>query len=182
MLYTLKRYGYRDFVRDTHDFEEQIIRSIGEFISVEENDLEAGTSPDGKMLVLGSPNEGGTALVPVTNTDTYVHHEIEPSTSSSNDVSGVAVRRKNVRFVLPESSPNMALCVRKELQELVDAQESGMTYFLGKPHLKVRNGSNIMKKFLIAIYVFLDRNSREATVALNIPHAALVEVGTMCKI
>ncbi|KAF2309135.1 hypothetical protein GH714_000776 [Hevea brasiliensis] len=40
------RYGYCDQIRDTDDFEEQIIRSIGEFISLEENDSESQISPE----------------------------------------------------------------------------------------------------------------------------------------
>jgi KUP system potassium uptake protein/transcriptional repressor NF-X1 len=71
----------------------------------------------------------------------------------------------------------LRVSVRDELQELINARESGTAYFLGQSHLTVRHGSNFFKKFLIMAYVSLDKNCREPPVALNIPHAALVEVG-----
>ncbi|KAJ9141573.1 hypothetical protein P3X46_032094 [Hevea brasiliensis] len=107
------RCGYCDQIRDTDDFEEQIIRSIGEFISLEENDSE-----------------------------------------------------KKVRFILPENTPKMLVSVREELQELIN----------GSTTLSLRDDSTFIKKYLIMTYVFLDKNCREPPVALNIPHAALVEV------
>ncbi|KAM0983088.1 hypothetical protein ACFX13_016216 [Malus domestica] len=92
-----------------------------------------------------------------------------------------ATRRK-VRFMLPPNSPKMRISVREDLQELIDARESGTAYFLGQVHLAVRNGLNILKRLLIMTYVFLDKNCREPPVALSIPHAALVEVGMVCCI
>ncbi|XAR65498.1 hypothetical protein NMG60_11009641 [Bertholletia excelsa] len=178
------RYGYCDRVRDTDDFEEQIIRSIGEFISKEDNDAEALASPEGRMIIIGSEMADGNALIPLDGTvseitsASFSNSEIRrsPLGDPSPSVSG-PTRRKKVRFMLPSSSPMMKASVREELQEIVDARESGTAYFLGQSHLAARHGSNFIKKFLIRTYVFLDKNCREAPVALNIPHAALVEVG-----
>ncbi|PSR96521.1 Potassium transporter like [Actinidia chinensis var. chinensis] len=177
------RYGYCDRTRNTDDFEEHIIRSIGEFISREGNDLEALTSPEGKMIVVGSQTTDGNALIPLDGDMSSIGPESleknENWRSSLLDPSGSAsapIRRKKVRFTLPPNSP-LRLPVREELQELVDARESGTAYFLGQSHLSVRFGANFMKRFLIMIYDVLDKNCREPPVALNIPHAALVEVG-----
>ncbi|XP_011003756.1 PREDICTED: potassium transporter 2-like isoform X3 [Populus euphratica] len=177
------RYGYCDQVRDTDDFEEQIIGSIGEYISLDESDCESLTSPEGRMVIVGTPLLEGHALIPVDDTNL-----VSGSTNAANnetlaipvgDLIGrnTPVRRKKVRFLIPESSPRLRESVRDELQELINARESGTAYFLGQSHLTVRNGSNFFKKFLIMAYVFLDKNCREPPVALNIPHAALVEVG-----
>ncbi|KAF2309136.1 hypothetical protein GH714_000778 [Hevea brasiliensis] len=73
----------------------------------------------------------------------------------------------------------MLVSVREELQELINARESGAAYFLGQSHLSLRDDSTFIKKYLIMTYVFLDKNCREPPVALNIPHAALVEVGSI---
>lgn len=179
------RHGYCDHIRDTDDFEEEIIRSIGEFVSMEENDLESLTSPDGRMIVVGKPLPDGNALVPLNDTGSasLTNHESQISpVGDALESSSAAVKRKKVRFMLPANSPKMRISVREELQEIIDARESGTAYFLGQSHLAVRNGSNFAKRFLIKTYIFCDKNSREPPVALNIPHAALVEVGMLCTI
>ncbi|CAH9147152.1 unnamed protein product [Cuscuta epithymum] len=179
------RYGYCDPMRDTNDFEDHVISSIGEFIAREEsNDVhrEIIASPEGRMIILGGP-DGTNALIPVATieeTTNEVSGDIEtPRSPLIEHGSGFAPakRRRKVRFVLPLQSPKENPAMRMELQELVDAREKGAAYFLGKSHLMVRKGSNFFKRFLIMNYVFLDKNCREPTVALNIPHTALLEVG-----
>ncbi|KAL3818516.1 hypothetical protein ACJIZ3_004421 [Penstemon smallii] len=176
------RYGYCDNVRDTDDFEDHIISSIGEFIAREEYDFEALASQEGKMIVLGSSMEDGNALIPMDESIPT----LAASESKRNllDVASTShpVKRKRVRFMLPPKSPQMRPAVRQELQEIIDARESGTAYFLGQSHLLARKGSNFFKNFLIMVYVFLDKNSREPPVALNISNAALLEVGTVYTI
>ncbi|XP_031090456.1 potassium transporter 10-like isoform X1 [Ipomoea triloba] len=174
------RYGYCDHMRDTHDFEEHIISSIGEFIAREEQeDEDQEAMAEGRMIALGGPSTSA-ALIPVTeieeNEVSQTSADIESQRSPLID-SYPPVKRKKVRFFLPPTSPKVNPAVRRELQELVDARERGTAYFLGKPHLSVRKGSNFFKRFLIMNYIFLDKNCREPPVALNIPHAALLEVG-----
>lgn len=183
------RYGYCDNIRDTDDFEDQIIRCIGEFIALEENDLESLTSPEGRMIVVGNPMLDGNALVPIPEMNSNLasprlsNNGTQRTLSSDSIESASApVTRRKVRFMLPPESPRMQVSVRAELRELVDARESGTAYFLGQSHLKVRDGSSFLKRFLIMTYVFLDKNCREPPVALNIPHAALVEVGMVYTI
>ncbi|XP_070016394.1 potassium transporter 10-like isoform X1 [Nicotiana sylvestris] len=182
------RYGYRDNVRDTDDFEDQIISSIGEFIAREDGDHETFTSPEGRMILLGSQVTEGNVLIAVPagseHCETAVSvADIETQRSPLLDPSPAAsAKKKKVRFMLPPSSPKMNPSLRKELQELVDARESGTAYFIGQSHLTVRKGSNYMKQFLVMAYVFLDKNCREHPVALNIPHAALLEVGMVYTI
>ncbi|KAJ7975276.1 Potassium transporter [Quillaja saponaria] len=180
------RYGYCDGIRDTDDFEEQIIRSIGEFITMEQNNVETTDSSEGRMVVVGKPLPVGNALVSLNDNDTYMgpgnlvdnEAQISPvGDSMETDKDCSPVMRKKVRFMLPANSPKMQASIREELQALVDARESGSAYFLDQSHLVVRDGSNFLKRFLIKIYVVCDKNSRQPPVALKIPHAALVEVG-----
>ncbi|KAI9174231.1 hypothetical protein LWI28_014302 [Acer negundo] len=178
----IARFGYCERVRDSDDFEQQIIQLIGEFISLEENDAESLTSFEGRMIVVGKPSQDGNALIPIHSTSSANNETTTISSSVDSSERGSApVQRKKVRFTLPESSPKMRESMREELQELIDARESGTAYFLGQSHLAARDGSNLLKKLLIMIYVILDKNSREPHVALNIPHAALVEVGSIIK-
>ncbi|KAG4398507.1 hypothetical protein GLYMA_08G056100v4 [Glycine max] len=180
------RSGYCDHIRDTGHFEEQIIRSIGEFISIEQNDIESMVSPDERMIIIGNSNSrlDGNALVPLDEVDSsscMVNNESQIS-PVDHDALESRNKRKKVRFMLPENSPKMQVSVRKELLELIDARESGSAYFLGQSHLVVRDGTNFLKRFLIMVYRFSEKNCRESPVALKIPHAALVEVGVICTI
>ncbi|RWR75833.1 potassium transporter 6-like protein [Cinnamomum micranthum f. kanehirae] len=180
------RYGYCSGIRDTVDFEDNLIRRIGEFISVEDNGTEALTSPEGRMIVIGNLEQGGNALTPQARDSDVglelVNIEHSPiQTSEQSQVFHPLVRRKRVGFLLPRESPEMS-SVREELQELVDARDSGTAYLLGHTHLSARRGSNFLKKLTIMLYVFLDENCRAPLLALNIPHAALVEVGMVYSI
>ncbi|KAK9091461.1 hypothetical protein Sjap_024638 [Stephania japonica] len=173
MYRCIVRFGYCDPLRDTNDFEDQLIHSIADFISMEGNNSETMASPDGSMTIIGDPTLEQHALIPLNE----INISVVPSSSSPHkDHRPKPVRRK-VKFSLSPEKPIMQESVREELQELVDARESGTTYFLGQAHLSVREGPNFLKKLLIMTYVFLDKNCREPPVALNIPHAALVEVG-----
>lgn len=182
------RYGYSDHIRDTDDFEEQIIQSIGEFISLEEHDSESLMSPEGRMIVVGSRQfpAAGNALISlheIGGTSSSANAETSTTTTQIGDGSEKG-KTKRVQFMLPDnaSCPKMRVPVRKELQELIEARESGTAYFLGQSHLAVRQGSNFLKKFLVMAYVLFDKNCREPHIALNIPHAALVEVGMVYTI
>ncbi|OMO63143.1 potassium transporter [Corchorus olitorius] len=135
------RYGYCDHTRDTDDFEEQIISSIGEFISLEEHDSESLTSPEGRMIVIGRQSPEGHALIPLH--DTSLNAEGSSSSnavtewnppSPMDDASGKGKKMKKVRFMLPDNS-KMRMSVREELKELVEARESGTAYFLESPML-----------------------------------------------
>ena len=183
------RYGYCDHIKDTDDFEEQIISSIGEFISLEENDYESLTSPEGRMIVVGKPSPEGKALVPLDDSQSFIRspsfsndENMRSPLAETSERGSQAVKRKKVRFTLPPDSPKMRVAVREELQELIDARESGTAYFLGQSHLAAREGSSFVKRFLITMYKLCDKNCREPPVALNIPHAALVEVGMVYTI
>lgn len=185
-------YGYCDRVRDTDDFESHIISSIGDFIIKDEPDDEALISPEGKMMVLGSSMGNGSALIPAAAmTNRSINHttfgDQNLLTSPATDPSGsssASHKRKKVQFILPP--PNrptmMNASVREELQALIDARESGSAYFLGQSHLSIRSGSSFLKQILVFIYVFLDKNCREPPVALNIPHAELLQVGMVYTI
>ncbi|XP_016651175.1 PREDICTED: potassium transporter 2 [Prunus mume] len=185
------RYGYCDPIRDTDNFEEQIISSIGEFITMEENEFESLNSSEGRMVVVGKPPADGSALIPLNETNSVeesvslvsnIETQLAPMVADAVESGLGSVMRKKVRFMLPANSPKMRASVRDELQELIDARESGTAYFLGQVHLAVRDGSDVLKRLLIMTYAFCDKNCREPPVALNIPHAALVEVGMVCCI
>nr|XP_029145760.1 potassium transporter 7-like [Arachis hypogaea] len=155
------RYGYCDHIRDTGDFEEHIIRSIGEFISIEERDIEsvdAATATNERMIVVGNSSTTHGHNNALVLLDAYQGPAVnnESQIIPVPDTEGTSKKKRNkVRFMLPVNSPKiMQPCVRKELLDLIDARESGSAYFLGQSHLVVRDGSNFLKRFLIMVYRF----------------------------
>jgi len=184
------RYGYRDAHIDDHEFENQLVFSIGEFIRSERQSLSANVdfSQDGKMTVIGTPRRED-----MTNDETdecmqsaSASNPRSPIIQSINDIIEVnspkPVRRKKVRFLLP-NSPEMDPTVRDELQELSDAKEAGAAFILGHSYVKAKRGSSFLKKFVINVaYDFLRKNCRGPSAALNIPHISLLEVGMVYQV
>ncbi|CAI0434238.1 unnamed protein product [Linum tenue] len=88
-----------------------------------------------------------------------------------------SIRRRQVRFQLPPN-PRMDPVVREELMDLIRAKEAGVAYIMGHSYVKARRNSSFIKKLAIDIgYSFLRKNCRGPSVALNIPHISLIEVG-----
>jgi KUP system potassium uptake protein len=183
-------HGYRDAHIDDHEFENQLVFSIVEFIRSERQSLSANVdfSQDGKMTVIGTPRRED-----MTNDETYecmqsasASNPRSPIIQSINDIIEVnspkPVRRKKVRFLLP-NSPEMDPTVRDELQELSDAKEAGAAFILGHSYVKAKRGSSFLKKFVINVaYDFLRKNCRGPSAALNIPHISLLEVGMVYQV
>ena len=68
--------------------------------------------------------------------------------------------------------------MRKELIDLIDAKDAGVAYVMGHSYVKAAKSSSWAKKFAINyVYTFLQRNCREPSMALHIPHTNLIEVG-----
>ncbi|CAI0434239.1 unnamed protein product [Linum tenue] len=76
------------------------------------------------------------------------------------------------------ANPRMDPVVREELMDLIRAKEAGVAYIMGHSYVKARRNSSFIKKLAIDIgYSFLRKNCRGPSVALNIPHISLIEVG-----
>ncbi|KAL7100740.1 hypothetical protein ACP275_08G013800 [Erythranthe tilingii] len=164
----IARYGYRDTMIDDVAFEKDLVCSIAEFIRSERNDQSGGPPCDDdedRMAVIGTSSrkmwadEGGDDDVAV------------------EEVREMPRRKKRVRFVLPES-PRMDREARAELDELMEARETGMAFILGHCYVKAKAGSGLVKRVVINVgYDFLRRNSRAPTYASSFPRASTLEVG-----
>lgn len=180
------RYGYHDIHKDDLAFEKDLVCSIAAFIqsggNSEPNGMplaEDSGKDDEKMAVVGT----GFQLCEDENGD---HHSDGNKDASAVDAgpsqpreiqSPIVVRRKRVRFLLPES-PKMDSGVREELEELMEAREAGMAFILGHSYMKAKSGSGVIKRLAIDVgYDFLRRNCRSPTYAVSIPHASTLEVG-----
>ncbi|XP_042464252.1 potassium transporter 6-like isoform X2 [Zingiber officinale] len=173
------RYGYRDVHRDDIEFEKDLICSIAEFIQF--NISHASGTPErpeknnDKMIVVGA----GLRLCE----EEEMNPDDAAGPSNSREIQSPVVRRKKVRFVLPESPSHISTSEREELQELMEAREAGMAFILGHTELKAKSGSGLIKRFAIDIgYDFLRRNCRGPAYAVNIPHASTLEVGMVYNV
>lgn len=184
------RYGYKDVQRDDGNFENLLIQSIAEFIQMEAVEPQSSSSDnasfDGRMAVISTTRsiESTSTLVVSEEDDSITSNTIQSSKSltlqslrSAYDEENPRIRRRQVRFQVPES-PGMDPLVRDELVDLIQAKEAGVAYIMGHSYVKARRSSSYLKKFVIDIaYSFLRKNCRGPSVALNIPHISLIEVG-----
>ncbi|KAI5066289.1 hypothetical protein GOP47_0018913 [Adiantum capillus-veneris] len=146
---------------------------------------------DGRLAVIGLPTQQSLKIVSLDNDSSEDSlsgfsysksptmqsiHSLEESHSSHSKC------RKKVRFELPET-PNIDPAVRRELIELIEAQEAGVAYMLGHSYVKAKKDSSLIKKFVIdVVYNFLRNNCRGPTAALSIPHLSLIEVGMVYRV
>ena len=201
MFRCIVRYGYKDVQRkDEDDFENQLVMKIGEFIQTEATELLLEEEPpmnnditvDGRLSVIGIPTQRGMKIVehsdaldgsslslPLSHAKSSSpqmpsFHGIEEHESPQHSMRST---RKKVRFEVP-NSPDINPDVRDELMELVEAKDAGVAYILGHSYVKAKRNSSLLKKFVINVaYNFLRNNCRGPTVALNIPHPSMIEVG-----
>lgn len=183
------RYGYKDVQRDDGNFENLLIQSIAEFIQMEAGEPQSSSSDnasfDGRMAVISTRSiESTSSLIVCDQDDSVASNSIQSSKSltlqslrSAYDDENPRTRRRQVRFQVAES-PGMDPFVREELVDLIQAKEAGVAYIMGHSYVKARRSSSYLKKLVIDIaYSFLRKNCRGPSVALNIPHISLIEVG-----
>ncbi|KAA3464200.1 potassium transporter 4-like [Gossypium australe] len=190
MYRCIVRYGYKDIQRDDGDFEDQLIQSIAEFIQMEAGDAQfcssESSSYDGRLAVISSRTiQSSSSLIVTEREDCDGIESIQSSKSlmlqslrsAYPDDENPGVRRRHVRFEVA-ASPGMDTGVREELMDLIEAKEAGVAYIMGHSYVKARRSSSYLKKLVIDMgYSFLRKNCRGPSVALNIPHINLIEVG-----
>ncbi|XP_062159746.1 potassium transporter 6 [Alnus glutinosa] len=181
------RYGYRDVHKDDVEFEKDLVCSIAEFIrfgSLGTNQpiedlggiIEDIRKDEDKMTVVGTCS---TLANRIQIDEDDMSNVESVGTSELREIKSPPMirSRKRVRFQVPEG-PKIDTIAREELQELVEARESGIAYILGHSHMKAKQGSSMLKKLVINYgYEFLRRNSRATTYAFTLPHASTLEVG-----
>ncbi|PIN06352.1 hypothetical protein CDL12_21101 [Handroanthus impetiginosus] len=175
----IARYGYRDSLMDDVEFEKDLVCSIAEFIRSEQPESNRSSSNDledeeEKMAVIGTTS---TRAKGIKIWDENQDLSSATSTIELTEISSPEVPRKRVRFLVPES-PQIDRDAQRELQELMEARESGMAFILGHSYVKAKRGSSLIKRIVINLgYDFLRRNSRAPTYASSFPRASTLEVG-----
>ncbi|CAL5055694.1 unnamed protein product [Urochloa decumbens] len=172
------RYGYRDVQKDDLEFEKELVSNIAEFIrSIGEYDKNGFVEDTDKPSEKLSPVSTG---IPLWEEDGDLNASVSPH--KEVDPQNIAPKRKKARFMIPKSA-QVDSEVRRELQELMDAREAGMSFILGHSYMKAKSGSSFIKRIVINFfYEFLRKNSRGPAYAANIPHASTLEVGMVYQV
>ncbi|KAL5983868.1 Potassium transporter 7 [Asimina triloba] len=188
MYRCIVRCGYKDVHKDLNNFENHLVMNVAEFLQMEAEEAGAShreSSMDSRMAIVHMSERFGRRLVMEENSN--VIGDITMKSSKSETLqklqslyqleSPEVSRRWRVRFALPESmyfNPQ----IKEELMELIEARHAGVTYIMGHSYVKARRSSSFIKQFIINVaYSFLRKNCRGPSVALNIPHISLIEVG-----
>ncbi|KAK9483667.1 potassium transporter-domain-containing protein [Lipomyces starkeyi] len=75
-----------------------------------------------------------------------------------------------------------SLEVQAELDALNRAYEAQTVYIMGKEQMKIRRGSNFVRRFLLEAFLWIRENSRTKLADTEIPTDSLVEVGFVKEI
>ncbi|KAJ1692430.1 hypothetical protein LUZ63_009128 [Rhynchospora breviuscula] len=195
MYRCIVRYGYKDFIKDEENFEDQLVLSIAKFIEMEAQDM--GSASSGSYTL---SNEGRMAVIRTDDlsVNTILREEEDYTLGDEDSIRSIRSSRSEIvqrrQLVHEHESPGISHQhrvrfelspanfidpqVRDELNVLIAARNVGVTYIMGHSCVKARKHSSFVKKFIIDIaYAFLRKNCRGPAVALHIPHISLVEVG-----
>ncbi|CAL5366500.1 unnamed protein product [Camellia sinensis] len=194
------RYGYRDVHQDVDSFETELVARLADFIRYdwcrrheslspengENGPQSSGSSSECRLAVIGTVSLSG---MPAFEIEESVQPESLsvgfPTVASMTDViemEPLGVVERRVRFAIDNNSEyarsELNTQLQEELQDLLEAQQSGTAFILGHSHVKAKQGSSIMKRLAINFgYNFLRRNCRGPDVALKVPPVSLLEVG-----
>uniref|UniRef100_A0A0D9WP56 Potassium transporter n=1 Tax=Leersia perrieri TaxID=77586 RepID=A0A0D9WP56_9ORYZ len=174
------QYGYRDVQKDDIEFEKDLVGSIAEFIRC------ADSNEKGFLDGAGQSHEGLSSIskgLPLEE-DGEFNGSDSPGSSTHKETSlnTITPKPKRVRFALPKDA-KIDREVREELQELMEAREAGMSFIMGRSHMRAKSGSGLIKQIVINFgYEFLRRNSRGPPFTANLPHVSTVEVGMICQV
>ncbi|KAM0041858.1 putative potassium transporter [Helianthus debilis subsp. tardiflorus] len=193
------RYGYCDVHQDVDSFESELVNRIADFICYDwshpETASDPGSGEDGSLQSTRSSGEYRRAVI--GNSDFSSMRAFEPDESmqhfsvsvgfptaeSITDIveTDLQIIRRRVTFSVDDhndSDEPTDSQMKEELQDLLDAQQSGTAFILGHSHVETKQGSSVFKRLAINFaYNFLRRNCRGPDVVLKVPPASLLEVG-----
>ena len=72
--------------------------------------------------------------------------------------------------------------IRAELSALQKAQSQQTVYIVGKEQMRIAQGTNIVRRTILEVFLWIRENARSKIVGLNIPMGQLVEVGFVKEI
>jgi len=80
------------------------------------------------------------------------------------------------------SSVDYSPAVQAELDAISRAHAAQTVYVMGKEQMKIKKGTNIVRRLLLEVFLWIRENSRTKMADMNIPFDNLVEVGFVKEI
>ncbi|KAI3695791.1 hypothetical protein L1987_78792 [Smallanthus sonchifolius] len=185
------RYGYRDVHQDVDSFESELVNRIADFICYDwsrpDPTSDSGNEEDGFQSTRSSGEYRRAVIGQIFDPDENMQQfSVSVGFQTAESISDIVEmdprnRTRRVTFAVDDhndSDEPKHIQMREELQDLLDAQQSGTAFILGHSHVKSKQGSSVFKRLAINIvYNFLRRNCRGPDVVLKVPPASLLEVG-----
>ncbi|KAA0067509.1 potassium transporter 2 [Cucumis melo var. makuwa] len=191
------RYGYRDVHQDVDSFESELIKKLADFIrydwfrkqrgnSCSEDDASRSneSTSECRLAVIGTIAFAGATAYEETVQPASVSVGFQTVDSIADVIEMEPLgEERRVRFAIDDefeggSQAETEVLLQEELEDLLAAQQSGTAFILGHSHVRVKQGSSLLKRLAINYgYNFLRRNCRGADVALKVPPVSLLEVG-----
>jgi KUP system potassium uptake protein len=187
------RYGYRDLHKRDEHFEQLLFQSLIRFNKFEalrnstgDNSLAASWTPEERSVssiqavemapqnpIMDDSMSQGDGLEINSIADSSIQLQ---SVSEGPFQEIPATERRGVHF--PTSPSTFEEDTQDALTCLMRGRDEGVTYIIGDTIVKARRDAGFLKKLVINhVYTFLRKTCRENTVALNIPHESLLQVG-----
>ncbi|XP_022158412.1 potassium transporter 5 [Momordica charantia] len=198
MFRCVVRYGYKDVIIGSAEFERQLVDSLKEFIRQEHIMLEGipnlfveqptlsnqqNTTRSGKL-------EAKTKVKASSSSSATVHVEgtLPEGGSQSRGSSGsiqsfnASKSRSSSNAIVQVVAP-LAEGVEEEMEFVERAMKKGVVYLLGEAEVVADPKSSLLKKMVVNYaYSFLRKNFRQGENVLEIPHTRLLRVGMTYEI
>ncbi|CAK9324528.1 unnamed protein product [Citrullus colocynthis] len=187
MFRCVVRYGYKDIVTGSAEFERQLVESLKEFIS-QEHVMREGVPIEQPASAKIEP----TKVKPSSSSSSSVATvHVEGATTVSVEMGNQSSRRSSgsiqpVSGSKSRGSDRQVLgvaAVEEEMGFIEKAKKKGVVYLLGEAEVVAEPKSSLFKKIVVNYaYSFLRKNFRQGENILEIPRTRLLRVGMTYEI
>eukprot|EP00258_Populus_trichocarpa_P031883 XP_024447902.1 potassium transporter 5 [Populus trichocarpa] len=192
MFRCVVRYGYKDAIVESHEFERQLVEHLKEFIRHEYFIHEAGNiestfEPENIQLSTLLVEKDGKGR---RSTTVHVEEPLQQpnqsfraprvnSSGSIRSISGINLSNSSAGMAPAQVSKG----AEDEIQFVQKAMEKGVVYLLGETEVVAEPNSSWFKRLVVNhVYSFLRKNFRKGEKFLAIPRTRILRVGMTYEI
>ncbi|KAK9276737.1 hypothetical protein L1049_006273 [Liquidambar formosana] len=187
MFRCIVRYGYKDKIEDTKEFEHQLVEHLKEYIRHEHFILEGGATEqkaepvnlqNSTILVKdGGARGSGSSVVQIEES----LQQPNPPCVSSGSIQSIKVAKSTNSSIRTITGPIEG--AEEEMQFVQKAMDEGVVYLLGEAEVVAEPKSSLFKKIVVNYaYNFLRKNFRQGEKMMAIPRGKLLKVGMTYEI
>ncbi|KAM7477479.1 hypothetical protein LguiA_025692 [Lonicera macranthoides] len=193
------RYGYKDKIEESKEFELQLVEYLKEFIKHEHFNLEGNNVRDEQqeavlniqtytLLVQDQKDDhdksatGGRSR-PSSSLVVHIEESLQQQQKISASASSRVSSRRSIQSFNGAKSSNSIIAAGttiqgsavEEMQLVQRAKENGVVYLLGEAEVVAKQNSPLFKRFIVNYaYSFLTKNFRQGEKAMEIPQTRLL--------